>query len=156
MLIPDTPTLVSQYLNGRRYDFKSVASWIRPQLTAGDILFSDQPVVLGHYLPQLSVQRLRYNTAPLQQSVRQVEQSKHGAALWIVAPAPAHAFRTNLHQGGLAQWMWDHCQLRNSVGEGRVDFRQQYLQVFRCPPVVPPAASAEAPAPPAAPDSTGA
>jgi len=54
--------------------------------------------------------------------------------LWIIAPAPAHAFRTNLRQGGLAEWMYSNCQLRNSLGAGRLDFRQQYLQVFQCPP----------------------
>jgi hypothetical protein len=61
-----------------------------------------------------------------------------GGALWVVAPQPAHAFRTNLKAGGLADWLYGNCQLRNTVGRGRLDFRQQYLQVFRCPPSVRP------------------
>ena len=39
-----------------------------------------------------------------------------------------------LGEGGLARWLYSNCQLGNTVGVGRIDFRQQYLQVFRCPP----------------------
>jgi Dolichyl-phosphate-mannose-protein mannosyltransferase len=135
MLIPGTPTLVSQLLNGRRFDFKAVAKWLEPRLTPGDIIYSDQQQALNYYLPELSIERLRYTTEPLTEAVRTVEGLGRGGALWIVAPAPAHAFRTNLRQGGLAQWIYDNCQLKNTLGRGRVDFRQQYLQVYRCPPL---------------------
>ena len=138
MLVPGTPTLVSQYLNGRRFDFRSVAHWLKPRLTPGDVVFSDQPVAMGSYLPGTDVQRLRYKIEPLAESVRAVGALGRGGALWIVAPAPAHAFRTNLKQGGLIRWIYDNCQLTNTVGRGRVDFRQQYLQVYRCPPAQPP------------------
>jgi mannosyltransferase len=134
ILIEGAPTLVSQYLNGRRYDFKSAARWLQPRLSSGDVVFSDQPVALGYYLPQLEVRRLRFNTAPLGESLRLMRQAGPGAALWIVAPSPGHAFRTRLREGGLAEWIYGNCQLRNSIGTGRVDFRQQYLQVYRCPP----------------------
>jgi hypothetical protein len=137
MLIEGAPMLASQFLNGRRYDFKTVSRWLEPRLTPGDVIFSDQPVVLGFYLPQLEIERLRYDTAPLAASVRKVRRSGPSSAVWIVAPSPGHAFRTNLKQGGLADWMYDHCQLRNYVGMGRVDFREQYLQVYRCPPGAP-------------------
>ena len=138
VLIPGTPTLVSQFLNGRRFDFRGVARWIEPRLTPGDVIFSDQPVVLDHYLPGTKVERLRYNIAPLSESARAAQES--GGALWIVAPAPAHAFRTNLKQGGLIRWIYDNCQLSNTVGRSRVDLRQQYLQVYRCPPATAPPA----------------
>jgi hypothetical protein len=143
VLIEGTPTLVSQYLNGRRYDFKSVARWLEPQLTPGDAVFSDQPVALQYYLPRLEIGRLRYDTRPLEASMRAARAAGPDAALWVVAPAPAHAFRTNLKQGGLAKFIYENCQLRNSIGNGRVDFRQQYLQVYRCPPGAPPEASAD-------------
>ena len=140
LLIPGTPTLVSQFLNGRRFDFKGAAEWMRPRLTPGDVVYSDQPVALDHYLPDLEVGRLRYNTDPLAEAIRTVGRLGRGGALWIVAPAPAHAFRTNLRQGGLARFIYDNCQLSNTVGRSRVDFRQQYLQVYRCPPAAAPAA----------------
>jgi hypothetical protein len=143
VLIEGTPTLISQYLNGRRYDFKGVAQWLTPRLTPADVVFSDQPVALTYYMPETPVERLRYNTDTLMNTLRRVQQSRPGAALWIVAPAPAHAFRTNLKQGGLATWIYANCQLRNSIGKGRVDLREQYLQVFRCPPASPPATNAE-------------
>lgn len=135
MMIEGAPTLVSQYLNGRRFDFRGAAHWLRPRLGSRDVIYSDQPVALGFYLPHHPVGRLRYDTLTLAQAVDTVRGADAGgAALWIVAPAPAHALRTNLRQGGLAAWIYGHCQLRNSIGMGRVDFRQQYLQLYQCPP----------------------
>ncbi|MGH7535137.1 MAG: glycosyltransferase family 39 protein, partial [Gemmatimonadales bacterium] len=134
ILTAGMPTLVSQYWNGRRFDFRGVARWLEPRLSPRDVIFSDQPMVLAHYLGGAEVRKLRQDPVPLGESVGQLQRSGGGGALWIVAPAPAHAFRTDLKAGGLAQWMYDNCQLSNTVGRGRVDFRQQYLQVFRCPP----------------------
>lgn len=99
-------------------------------------------MVLDHYLPGPQVRKLRRDPTGLEQAVKEVADSQ-GKALWVVAPAPAHAFRTNLKPGGLADWMWANCQMRNNVGRGRVDFRQQYLQVYRCPPALPVAAREE-------------
>jgi hypothetical protein len=132
-----TPTLVSQYLNGRRYDFRAAAHWLEKRLEPNDVIFSDQPVALGYYLPKRDVQRLRFNTEPLKESMQAIHRDGQQGMLWIIAPAPAHALRTNLRQGGLAAWMYSNCQLRNSVGAGRLDFRQQYLQIYQCPPETP-------------------
>ena len=129
-----TPTLISQYRNGRRYDFKAAARWLEKRVTPNDVIFSDQPVAMGYYLSKVEVQQLRFNTEPLRQSMQRIHGGGREGTLWIIAPAPAHAFRTNLRQGGLAAWMYANCQLRNSLGAGRLDFRQQYLQVFQCPP----------------------
>jgi mannosyltransferase len=136
------PTLISQYRNGRRYDFRGVAEWLTPQLATTDVVFSDQPMVLAYYLKNVKVQKLRQDPTALRDSLADLRREGTGT-LWIVAPAPAHAFRTNLKAGGLADWMYGNCQLRNTVGRGRLDFRQQYLQVFRCPPSTGPALVAE-------------
>jgi uncharacterized membrane protein len=128
------PTLLSEYLNGRRYDFRGMARWLEPRLAPGDIVFSDQPMVLAHYLPGTNVQHLLADTTSLMQAVRTLNHSEQGGALWIVAPSQGHTFRTNLKRGGLINWIYDNCQLRNITGKGRVDFRQQYLQLYRCPP----------------------
>jgi hypothetical protein len=127
------PTLISEHLNGRRYDFRGVAQWMEGQLAAGDVVFSDQPMVLAHYLPGTKVQPLRHNIRPITQSLGTLRQSGTGEGVWIIAPAPAHAFRTNLKEGGLATWIYQNCQLQNTVGVGRLDFREQYLQVYHCP-----------------------
>jgi hypothetical protein len=130
------PTLASQYRDGRRYDFRGVARWLDERLRPGDVVFSDQPQVLAHYLPTTQVQRLTADTMPLRLAVHGVHHLGHDGNLWIVAPAPAHAFRTNPKLGSLEGWMYDNCQLRNNVGVGRLDFRQYYLQVYRCPPAL--------------------
>jgi hypothetical protein len=133
VLAAGVPSLLSQYRNGRRFDFRGAAEWIAQRVGPGDVVFSDQPMVLAHYLPGHSVQKLR-STAPLDSSFAELRQSGFRSTLWIVAPQPAHAFRTTLREGGLARWLYSNCQLGNTVGVGRIDFRQQYLQVFRCPP----------------------
>jgi hypothetical protein len=149
LIMTDAPTLVSQYRNGRRFDFRDVAQWLEPRLSPRDVIVSDQPMVLAHYLSETPVQKLRPDTAPLEQSLQGLQQGGDDAALWIVAPAPAHAFRTALKEGGLARWIYAKCQLRNTVGRGRLDFRQQYLQVFRCPPGGGRVTQSEAGSPPA-------
>lgn len=130
------PTLVSQYRNGRRFDFRSVARWLEPQLSQGDVVYSDQPMVLAYYLKNPPVQKLRPTSEPLREAAGAVRRAG-GQALWVVAPAPSHALRTNLKPGGLADWMYENCQMRTTIGRGRLDFRQQYLQVYRCPPELP-------------------
>jgi 4-amino-4-deoxy-L-arabinose transferase-like glycosyltransferase len=131
------PTLISQYRDGRRWDFRGVARWLDGRILPDDVVFSDQFQTLGYYLPGRDVQRLRGDPTPLIESERALHQSGRGGSLWIVAPAPSHAFRTNPKLGSLNQWLYDNCQLRNTVGVGRVDFRQQYLQIYRCPPMAP-------------------
>jgi hypothetical protein len=131
------PTLISQYRDGRRWDFRGAARWLQPRLTAEDVVFSDQPLVTAHYLPGRPVQRLIADPARLARARSVLHSNGRGGALWIVAPAPSHAFRTNARIGSLNDWMYDNCQLRNTIGVGRVDFRQNFLQVYRCPPAAP-------------------
>lgn len=131
------PTLASDYRNGRRYDFRAAGRWLQKEAQPGDVAYSDQPLVLKHYLEGMDVERLRYNVQPLEASLRDVHRGSETGAVWIVAPGLSHALRTNLKQGGLITWIYGNCQLRNTVGQGRVDFRQQYLQIYRCPPTTP-------------------
>jgi dolichyl-phosphate-mannose-protein mannosyltransferase len=131
------PTLISQYRDGRRWDFRGASRWLEERLAPEDVVFSDQPLVVAHYLPGRQVQRLIADPARLNRAASVLRQSRRGGALWIVAPAPSHAFRTNPRIGSLNDWMYDNCQLRNTIGVGRVDFRQNFLQVYRCPPVAP-------------------
>jgi len=128
------PSLASEYLNGRRYDFRAMAQWLQPRMAPGDIVFSDQPRVLTHYLTGTKVQHLEPDTLPLQESLHAVREIGPGGGLWIVAPTMGHAFRTDLKSGGLIDWIYNNCQLKYLTGKGRVDFRQQYLQIHRCPP----------------------
>jgi hypothetical protein len=148
ILLGGMPTLVSQYRNGRRFEFRAVAQWLEPQLSGADAVYSDQHMVMRHYLKGRDVGKLRPKPDSLQATLRELEAGGGRGALWIVAPQPAHAFRTNLKAGGLADWMYQNCQLRNTFGTGRLDFRQQYLQVYRCPPsTAPPAVAAVPPRP---------
>ena len=140
ILATGTPTVISQYRDGRRYDFRAVARWLSQRQTPEDIVFSDQHRVLGHYLRGTAVQRLGGDPAPLAAAFSALSQAGRGGALWIIAPAPSHAFRTNPKIELLNGWIYDHCQLRGTIGVGRVDFRQHYLQMYRCPPLAPPSA----------------
>jgi 4-amino-4-deoxy-L-arabinose transferase-like glycosyltransferase len=127
------PTLLSQYRDGRRYDFRGAAGWLDTQLAPEDIVFSDQAKVMAYYLPSREVERLRADPLPLVQSVFGLRQSGARGVLWIVAPAPSHAFRTSPALERLKAWIYGNCQLRKTIGKGRMDFRQYYLQLYRCP-----------------------
>jgi mannosyltransferase len=139
------PTLISDHRDGRRFDFRAAASWLDRQLRPGDLVFSDQPMVLEYYLRGTSVERLRRPEA-LDEAMQR-RSAPENQALWVIAPAPSHAFRANLRRGGLIVWIYDQCQLRTSLGVGRIDLRQDYLQVYRCPPVLPPVRQNRAGAP---------
>jgi hypothetical protein len=137
IIIGGVPTLISQYRDGRRYDFRSMAGWLNERLEPDDVVFSDQYQVMQYYLKTAPVQRLVGDPAPLMTAMPDPRKG----ALWIVAPAPSHAFRTNPKLGTLKRWTHDNCQLRNTLGSGRLDFRQHYLEIYRCPPALPGATS---------------
>jgi mannosyltransferase len=134
VILAGLPTLISDYRDGRRFDFRSAARWLENRLGPNDVLFSDQPMVLAHYLSDTRVQKLR-RTGPLEDAYAKLQQ-EGDRVLWIVAPAPSHAFRANLKQGGLIDWIYGHCQVRSTIGVGRLDLRQDYLHVYRCPPAI--------------------
>ena len=136
VLAAGAPTTLSQYRDGRRWDFRGAARWLNERLKSGDVIFSDQPQVLAHYLPGKVVQRLVADPDRLMITERGLRRSGEGGLLWIVSPAPSHAFRTNPRLTSLNAYMYQNCQLRNTIGVGRVDFRQNFLQVYRCPPDV--------------------
>jgi len=132
-IIAGAPTLVSDARDGRRYDFRTSARWISSRLGHGDIVFSDQPMVMAHYLTQHPVRHLLQDLGLLTQAMDELRRAGRGGALWIVAPAPSHARRPMMKQGGMIDWIYENCRLRNTVGVGRLDFRQDYLNIFRCP-----------------------
>jgi hypothetical protein len=90
-------------------------------------------MVMGYYLPEHPVKHLLLDLGLLTQAMDELRQAGQGGALWIVAPAPSNARRPTLKQGGMIDWIYGNCQLRNTVGVGRYDFRQDYLNIFRCP-----------------------
>ena len=126
------PTILSDMRDGRRYDFRGAAHWIAPKVGPDDIVFSDQPMVMAYYLPQHPVRHLLQDLTLLEAAMGELQQGGRGGALWIVAPAASHAYRPTMKQGGMINWIYDHCELRNNIGVGRVDFRQQYLHIFQC------------------------
>jgi hypothetical protein len=136
MLAAGIPTVISDYRDGRRFDFRGAARWLTDRMGPGDAVFSDQPMVLQYYLPRVKVLQLQEKPVPLAESLRSLQEGGH-SSLWLVAPAPSHAFRATLKEGGLSHWIYGNCQLQNTLGQGRLDLRQEYLQVYRCPPAPP-------------------
>jgi mannosyltransferase len=127
------PTLISQYRDGRRYDFRGAAEWLQDHLKPGDIVFSDQPQVMTHYLGRTEAQRLVPDPPSLTESVHQLNQSG-GGAVWLVAPYTSRgSHRTNPKIETLKSWIYDNCRLRNEIGVARLDFRVNELQIFECP-----------------------
>ncbi|MEO8089901.1 MAG: glycosyltransferase family 39 protein [Gemmatimonadales bacterium] len=146
ILATGAPTLISQYRDGRRYDFRGAAEWLSERRKPGDIVFSDQPQVMTHYLGGAEAQRLVPDLPLLTRSVHQLSEP---GSVWIVAPYTAKgSHRTNPKIISLKSWIYDNCRLRNAVGVARLDFRVNELQIFECSPAqagVRPSAGALAP-----------
>ena len=53
--------MISDYRDGRRFDFRGAAQWLTEEMKPGDVVFSDQPMVLQHYLPETKVLHLQQN-----------------------------------------------------------------------------------------------
>lgn len=132
------PTLISQYRDGRRHDFRGAARWLDERLGPEDVVFSDQFRTMSHYLRSTEVQRLSGDSGALVQSLRALRETGRGGALWIVAPyASRGGHRTSPKLGGFKAWIYDNCQLRNAIGVARLDFRQNELQIYSCPTTAP-------------------
>lgn len=130
------PTVVSQYRDGRRQDFRGAAQWLHEHVGPGDLVYSDQFRTVSHYLPGMKIQHLSADPRLLNRSLEGLERSGHGN-LWIVAPYSARGgHRTTARLNDFKGWVWDHCQLREAIGVARLDFRQNELQIYRCPPEV--------------------
>jgi len=142
MIAAGLPSLLSQYRNGRRNDFRGAALWLQQQMGPRDVVFSDQFRVMTHYLPGVTIEPLTTDPQLLRASLAAERRSSPPRAVWLVAPAASHAFRSYADAGDLVGWIWTHCQLRNTIGRGRFDFRQQYLQIYRCPPTAEPGGGA--------------
>jgi hypothetical protein len=146
VILAGAPTLVSQYRDGRRNDFRGVARWLNQHYSPGDVVFSDQFRTLSHYLHGWEAQRLVADPGILSRSLSVMHQSRSGGTLWIVKPvALAGGHRANPRLGSLEQWLYDNCQLRTSIGVARLDFRHNELQIYRCP--VPAVVNSGSPAP---------
>ncbi|MEA2725017.1 MAG: hypothetical protein QOH59_2788 [Gemmatimonadales bacterium] len=127
------PTLISQYRDGRRHDFRGVARWLDQRLQPGDVVFSDQWRTMDHYLRGTEVQPLSGDPGVLGQALRQLQDTGRGGVVWVVAPYSARGgLRTNPRIGTFKTWIYENCRLRNAIGVARLDFRQNELQIYSC------------------------
>lgn len=133
LLVSVVPTLASQYRDGGRADYRSVALFLRSASASGNVIISDEPPVLRHYLPGVTIDTLFRDTTRL---AAQLARAPRGEASWIVAlTSKRGGFKTNLlGLGAISDYVYRECQLRRTVGVARLDFRQNELQVYRCPP----------------------
>ena len=131
MVAPNIPTILSQYRDGRRADLRGVARWLAPRVGPEDLIRSDQWRTLAHYLPGRRVENLTGDAEPLEEAFRQIRNSGGRGVLWIVSPVSG-GLRTNPRLETFKQWVYDHCDLRQTFGVPRLDFRQNGLQVYRC------------------------
>jgi hypothetical protein len=122
--------LISQYRDGRRYDFRGAAHWLQDKIARGDVVISDQSEVTTHYLQGRKAAPL---VADPQLLTATVERLDDGRSLWIIAPYSAQGgHRTNPRLGVLKSWIYNNCRLRHVVGVARLDFRVNELQIYQC------------------------
>jgi hypothetical protein len=134
VLSDNVPVLLSNYLDGSRADFRSGAQYVEAHRREGDVVFSDQFPVLQHYLPGVHVLPMTRNPASLARYLTEAQEKVPTATLWSVSlVAPRGGFRTH-SLPRLSSWIFANCQLAATFGVPRLDFRQNELQVYRCPP----------------------
>jgi dolichyl-phosphate-mannose-protein mannosyltransferase len=134
LLASNVPGLWSQYRDGGRPDLRAAAAYLKGQLGPDDGIVSDQSRTLKHYLPDARITPLRRRPEKVQASMDTVRQAGNGK-LWIVVQASLRAGFKNhkLGLGPIADWVYGNCQLRHTVEQPRLDFRNNGLQIFECP-----------------------
>ena len=135
LLASNIPGLWSQYRDGGRPDFRAAAAYLKGQLGPDDGIVSDQSRTLKHYLPDARITPLRRRPEKVQASLDTVRLAGGDGKLWIVVQASLRAGFKNhkLGLGPIADWVYTTCQLRHSVEQPRLDFRNNGLQIFECP-----------------------
>jgi 4-amino-4-deoxy-L-arabinose transferase-like glycosyltransferase len=134
LVLANVPVLISHYLDGSRGDFRSAARYVQAHWAEGDVIYSDQYPVLQHYLPGAEVFGMTRDPINLERALREARQERPEAALWTVAlVAPRGGFRTH-SLPRVSSWLFANCRLAAAYGVPRLDFRQNEVQVYRCPP----------------------
>ena len=135
LLASNIPGLWSQYRDGGRPDFRAAAVYLKGQIGSGDGIVSDQSRTLKHYLPDARITPLRRRQEKVQASLDTVRLAGGDGKLWIVVQASLRAGFKNhkLGLGPVADWVYANCQLRHTVEQPRLDFRNNGLQIFECP-----------------------
>ncbi len=135
IILAGAPTVLSQYRDGRRQDFRGAARWLQEHLTPGDQVYSDQFRTVKLYLPGTTIHHLSAEPAPLAQALEGVLTSHPAGTLWLVVPYSARGgVRTTPKLESFKGWIYGHCQLAETMGVARLDFRHNELQIYRCPP----------------------
>jgi hypothetical protein len=134
VLAGNAPMLMSQYRDGSRADFRGAARWVAEHYRPGDLVVADQSRAFAHYFPQASVTPMPDLADPLEAALDRVSG---GGTLWAVALSSQRGGFRGQKLGSLDDWMYGHCQLRASLGVPRLDFRQNQIQIYRCPPAAP-------------------
>jgi uncharacterized membrane protein len=135
IIVVGAPSLLSQYRDGRRQDFRGAARWLQKHLSPGDQIYSDQFRTMRLYLPSAGIHHLSAESASLAQALDGIETSRPPGTLWVVMPYSARGgHRTTPKLESFKDWIYGHCQLSETVGVARLDFRHNELQIYRCPP----------------------
>ena len=134
LLASNIPGLWSQYRDGGRPDLRAAAVYLKGRLGPDDGIVADQSRTLKHYLPDARITPLRRRPEKVQAALDTVRAAGNGK-LWIVVQASLRAGFKNhkLGLGPIADWVYGTCQLRHTVEQPRLDFRNNGLQIFECP-----------------------
>jgi hypothetical protein len=130
LLTSQGPRIVSQYRDGGRLDFRAAALHIKDHAAVGDVVLSDQPRMLRHYLPTTTIDQLEPVVESLLAGVRRVPP---GGALWIVSATVRRGGFRELNLGSAQTWVRTTCRLSETYTVPRLDYKHNELRVYRCP-----------------------
>lgn len=132
LILAPAPSLVSHYLDGGRADFRAAADLIEGRATDADIILGDRDGALNHYLTSHGASELASSDVQLETELVSVG-AQGGANLWLAVHLQMRGGFNERSLSGIETWVQDRCILEAMIGRPRVDFKGNFVQVYRCP-----------------------
>ena len=136
LLAGPVPSLMSQYMDGGRHDFRSPATVILEAASPGDVVFADQHELSLHYLggaEGLSFDGFRRDPDELADTLAGLTEGGSGDDLWIVAEFMARGGFGDKSLEEAGPWVRANCREWAVFGAPRLDFKVNETRLYRCP-----------------------
>jgi hypothetical protein len=121
-VVLNLPSLVSHYVDGSCYDFRTSARYVSSHWQPGDRVATASPMLLKHYLAE-GIEPVPVKGTDPVPKLRQL--AREPGRLWIVFPSSRSG-----KPEALRDWLGRHCSQRLMLCKNRFDYYQNVTEVF--------------------------
>lgn len=125
VVLSSLPAFASNYMDGDHKDYRAAAEYIRAHMREGDLLASDVPGVLGHYLHREVVSAGRPSTQPRMMVDVLTGLKKSGARVWYVC-----RYAREEPAAWADTWLWENAVRMLRIKKKRFDYHENILDVY--------------------------